>query len=182
MHNYITGMLITGLMVFSASSVDAQRVTNKEMHDRINALRSRLQNYQLERVREEPRKAVLADEKETVEVRFEELVENFESRKDVAVTVLFHDEDFAKSTETDNSKVADIENKQMLAAFPEDTKTASLSDQQEQADNIDAMQQLELERVQRHEKYEALRRRVQMATRRTRNQAMEINDMVAQVP
>ncbi|PKL49776.1 MAG: hypothetical protein CVV42_05420 [Candidatus Riflebacteria bacterium HGW-Riflebacteria-2] len=182
MRSYAIPFLLAGLIIASAGDVEAQRTGNREMHERINALRNRLQNYQLERVREEPKLAPVVQEKETVEVKFEELVENFESRKDVAVTVLFHDEDFAKSQATEIAPVNATDKKTETAAPVEEPVKVAATFMPKTPDIIDAAKQLELERAQRQEKYEALRRRVHMATRRVHDQALEINSMVAQIP
>lgn len=187
MRSYSIPILLAGLIMASAGDVEAQRTGNREMHERINALRNRLQNYQLERVREEPRKALVIEEKETVEVKYEQLVEEFEARKDVAVTVLFHDEDFAKNQMTENTPATvDEETVAVVAAVAEpavdqSVVMAAVSTEKKTALD-DAARQLELERALRQEKYEALRRRVQMATRRVHDQAREINSMVAVVP
>lgn len=171
MRSYSIPFLLAGLIMASAGDVEAQRTGSREMNERINALRNRLQNYQLERVREEPKIAPLVDEKETVEVKFEELIENFETRKDVAVTVLFHDEDFAGGRATEISQVAPADDPVTLSKAV--SKTPEI---------VSAARQLELERAQRQEKYEALRRRVHMATRRVHDQATAINGMVAKIP
>ena len=195
MRSYSIPILLAGLIMASAGDVEAQRTGNREMHERINALRNRLQNYQLERVREEPRKALVIEEKETVEVKYEQLVEEFEARKDVAVTVLFHDEDFAKNQMTEYTPATvDEETVAVVAAVaavaePDidnsavDKPAAKAAVSTERTTVLaDAARQLELERAQRQEKYESLRRRVQMATRRVHDQAREINSMVAHVP
>jgi hypothetical protein len=192
MRSYSIPILLAGLIMASAGDVEAQRTGNREMHERINALRNRLQNYQLERVREEPRKALVIEEKETVEVKYEQLVEEFEARKDVAVTVLFHDEDFAKNQMTENTPATvDEETVAVVAAVADpdidnsavDKPAAKAAVSTERTTVLaDAARQLEHERAQRQEKYEALRRRVQMATRRVHDQAREINSMVAVVP
>ncbi len=185
MRSYSIPVLLIGLIVASAGDVQAQRTGNREMNERINALRSRLQNYQLERIRSEPKKVALIEEKETVEVKavevkFEQLVEDFEARKDVAVTVLFHDEDFAKGLTTDNvTQVRTVENK---VVAPSSDKLSAAGNSREEQVKIDPVRQLELERAQRQEKYEELRRRVHMATRRVHDQAREINGMVAKIP
>jgi hypothetical protein len=181
MHSYSIPFLLAALIMASAGDVEAQRTGNREMNERINALRNRLQNYQLERVREEPKKVSLVDEKETVEVKFEELIENFETRKDVAVTVLFHDEDFAGSRATEISAAAGTDEK--LAQTAPDNEPVTLSTASDKTSVIvTAARQLELERAQRQEKYDALRRRVHMATRRVHDQATDINRLVAKVP
>lgn len=177
MRSYGVSFLIAGLVMFSAGDVSAQRTTNKEMHERINALRERLQNYQLERIREEPRKKALIEEKETVEVKFEKLVEELESRKDVAVTVLFHDEDFAR--ESSQQIIDDVDVVARTDTDKSVEKESAITTNQMVAD---AASQLEAERAERREKYEALRRKVQMATRRVHDNAMQINDMLAQIP
>jgi len=182
MRSYGITFLLAGLIFASAGDVEAQRTGNREMHERINALRNRLQNYQLERIKAEPKKAALIEEKESVEVKFEELIENFETRKDVAVTVLFHDEDFARSMTTDESAaesasgiIEETDDSVKLVAAGNNVNNSN-------SDLVDAAKQLEIERAQRQEKYEALRRRVQMATRRVHDEAREINSMVAQIP
>ena len=164
------GFVLAGLILASASDADAQRAfSSRELNERINALRSRLQNYHLERVCAEPENPVLVNENETVEIKFEKLVEEFEARDDVAVTVLFHDPDFAGNTAKSNPPAVAKPKKQPVVTAQAPT-------------NPDAAQQLELERSQRQEKYNELRRRVQMATRRTREGAQQINSMVAQIP
>lgn len=182
MRSYGIPFLLAGLIVASAGDVEAQRTGNREMHARINALRNRLQNYQLERVREEPRKVVIEEEKETVEVKFEQLIEDFETRKDVAVTVLFHDEDFARRQMAQDESTPSSDENLVLAGAPVEPVVSDAKEVTETVDLTDAAKQLEFERAQRQEKYEALRRRVHMATRRIHEQARDINSMVAQVP
>jgi len=182
MRSYGITFLLVGLIFASAGDVEAQRAGNREMHERINALRNRLQNYQLERIRAEPKKATLIEEKESVEVKFEELVENFESRKDVAVTVLFHDEDFSRSKSTESSSVESLSVNVQVADASVEPTTVKENVVISTSELADAAKQLDMERAQRQEKYEALRRRVQMATRRVHEEAREINSMVAQIP
>ncbi|KAF1082228.1 MAG: hypothetical protein GQF41_1868 [Candidatus Rifleibacterium amylolyticum] len=182
MRSYGITFLLAGLIFASAGDVEAQRTGNREMHERINALRNRLQNYQLERIRAEPKKAPLIEERESVEVKFEELVENFESRKDVAVTVLFHDEDFSRSRSTESSSVEGLSGSIEVADAAVEPTPVKENAIPLTSDLADAAKQLDMERAQRQEKYEALRRRVQMATRRVHEEAREINGMVAQIP
>lgn len=182
MRSYGITFLLAALIFASAGDVEAQRTGNREMHERINALRNRLQNYQLERIRAEPKKAPLIEERESVEVKFEELIENFESRKDVAVTVLFHDEDFSRSKTTESSSVESLSGNIQVADASVEPTTVKEKVVTSTSELADAAKQLDMERALRQEKYEALRRRVQMATRRVHEEAREINSMVAQLP
>lgn len=194
MRSFGVWFVLAGLILSSAGSADAQKSSNKDMNERINALRNRLQNYQLERVRKEPQKVALINENETVEVKFEQLVEEFESRKDVAVTVLFHDADYSENAvnpgfsaalEQGDNKVeqaqtsadsvkAKTDKSQSLASAKSSSLTALIV--------ADAAHQLEQERARRQEKYAELRRKVQMATRGVHENAQQINGMVAQIP
>lgn len=194
MRSFGIWFVLAGLILSSAGSADAQKSSNKDMNERINALRNRLQNYQLERVRKEPQKVALINENETVEVKFEQLVEEFESRKDVAVTVLFHDADYSENavnpgfsaaleqgdknvekaqTPADSVKAKTGKSPSVARAKPSSLPTLIVAD---------AAHQLEQERAQRQEKYAELRRKVQLATRGVHENAQQINGMVAQIP
>ncbi|MBU1108837.1 MAG: hypothetical protein KKB51_19325 [Candidatus Riflebacteria bacterium] len=169
MRGFSIGFVLAGLILTSTTNVDAQRAfTGREMNERINALRNKLQNYQVEHVRKEPEKVALVKENETVEIKFEKLVEEFESRTDVAVTVLFHDPDFGQSSAKNES--------------PNDSRQVKEPALIAQAPIKNATQPLDVERTLRLEKYEELRRKVQLATRRTHANAQQINSMIAQVP
>jgi len=93
---------------------------------------------------------------------------------------LFHDEDFSKGCATGITPVIDPDEKSAQVA-PVD-KTNASTDAPKTSEIVTAAKQLELERAMRQEKYEALRRRVHMATRRVHDAATAINGMVAKVP
>jgi len=192
MRSFGIGFVLAGLIIASASGADAQSPANNGINERISALRNRLQNYQLERVRKEPQKVTLINENETVEVKFEQLVEEFETRKDVAVTVLFHDADFndkaAETAALSTSVPGKISLENMPAPNAVSKKTAAdvtpvaqKRDIEKELTVADVAHQLDQERTQRQEKYAELRRRVQMATRRAHDSAQQINGMVAQI-
>jgi hypothetical protein len=193
MRSFGIGLILTGLILASASDADAQRTSNKEMNERINALRNRLQNFQLERVRKEPQKTAPINGNETVEVKYEQLLEEFESRKDVAVTVLFHDTEFVDNTGLKDTSGIVVSEKKIVARTAPDvavvstgaakkTKTVTKEKPVPAQTVAGAVIQLESERTQRQKMYEELRRKVQMATRRVHENAQEINGMVAQIP
>lgn len=161
MRKFIILVSLFVLLFGSATAVDAQRAfSNQELNARISALRTRLNDYQQKSVRKTVDKT--KKEAETVQVKVEKAFVELDASKDVAVTVLFHDNEFHG-----NSTL--LPAKDLLAANSDKTVAAaansSLSDEQRL----------------RNEKFDALRRKVQLATRRSRDEALSINNQMAKI-
>lgn len=167
MRKLLVGLGIAGLLLVGNSEVNAQKTSSsKELNERIKALRSRLQDYQTKTVRQSPARLLSGDETADLivsqpELKGEKIVEELESRKDVAVTVLFHDSDSGSLPEP---KVAASISAPVAASVAVNEKAS--------ADNHDL----------RSKRYEDLRQRVYLATRNARAQAGEINRQVASLP
>ena len=122
MRRFIGGLVIAGCMLLGgANQAMAQKtIAGRELNQRIQALRDKLHNYQSRNVKADPLAG--ADSAglilEQPEIKGEKIVEELESRKDVAVTVLFHDSEAIPATD------ASLEN---AAASSTETREASLS-------------------------------------------------------
>lgn len=160
MRGFLVGIAAASILLASANDVSAQRAfSNQELNQRISALRSRLQNYQLKTVRKvvdrtpADNETVLITTEDTIEKKSDKPFVEIDTRPDAAVTVLFHDNEFAP-----------------VSAAPV------------QKNAVKAQADFEEEKRQRQEKFAALRLKVQSATRRTHDQARKITDQVARLP
>ncbi len=191
MRRFVGGILAAGVFFFCGSSqVMAQRVpAGKELNQRIQALRERLQNYQNQRNPLKQQNQVNPGESliiEPDETKGEVIVEELENRKDVAVTVLFHD--------SGNSTAdLDFENAQALDADQNETdsgKDASMKIVSVKAAKNDPGSEMRASvkksddkptKDSRLARYEELRQRVYLATRSARAQAVDINRQIARI-
>lgn len=158
------GFCLLSFVVLGSSGAFAQKIIDKDqINDRIKELRARLKSYQNS----------IRNERETIELKFEKISEELESREDVAVTVLFHDSDSAVGPQNfDEADVSEMVNESSHA----------LKDEIEYL-SIDEMQAKRLEESKKRQQlFDSLRAKVQKATRRSRKRAVEINSMVAQIP
>lgn len=186
MRRFIGGLVIAGFMLLGgAEQAMAQKtIAGRELNQRIQALRDKLHNYQARHEKVD----VHADDSaaglifEQPEVKGEKIVEELESRKDVAVTVLFHDEalpasdnslENAAASSVENDEVAmntvkpGIESRPVMAAS---AKTIMLVSSQA-SNSVDS----------RTKRYEELRQRVYQATRTARIQAASIGRQIARL-
>lgn len=162
MRSFLVGIAISTVLFASADGAFAQRAfSNKELNERVSALRTRLQNYQVKSARKIVDR--IPADAETIAITTENLTNKIvekpfmeiDSRPDASLTVLFHDTEFASPV------------RQNLTTAALETKVSTHADEEARL---------------RQEKFDALRLKVQNATRRTRSEAMKINKQVAQLP
>ncbi len=187
MRRFIGGLVIAGCMLLGgANQAMAQKtIAGRELNQRIQALRDKLHNYQSRNVKADPLAG--ADSAglilEQPEIKGEKIVEELESRKDVAVTVLFHDSEAIPATD------ASLEN---AAASSTETREASLSAVKQSAEPRPPMvasvktvmlvsSQASNSTDSRTKRYEELRQRVYQATRTARSQAASIGRQIARL-
>jgi len=187
MRRLIGGLVIAGCMLLGgANQAMAQKtIAGRELNQRIQALRDKLHNYQSRNVKADPLAG--ADSAglilEQPEIKGEKIVEELESRKDVAVTVLFHDSEAIPATD------ASLEN---AAASSTETREASLSAVKQSAEPRPPMvasvktvmlvsSQASNSTDSRTKRYEELRQRVYQATRTARSQAASIGRQIARL-
>lgn len=162
MRSFLVGIAISTVLFASADGAFAQRAfSNKELNERVSALRTRLQNYQVKSARKVIDRSPA--DAETIAITTENLTSKIvekpfmeiDSRPDASLTVLFHDPESSSSVKpyASNNKL--------------ETKVSAHADEEARL---------------RQEKFDALRLKVQNATRRTRSEAMKINKQVAQLP
>ncbi|HNX76466.1 MAG TPA: hypothetical protein PLM07_05225 [Candidatus Rifleibacterium sp.] len=181
MRRFVSGILVAGVFFFCGSSqAMAQRTPGlKEVNERIQALRQRLQNYQSQRgtIKQDQATCESADLiVETPEPKVEKIVEELENRKDVAVTVLFHDPDCQFSSE-DFADAAAIED---LSAEPDNNKII-LANAPQAVQQVSETTSAAAPGNNRLARYEELRKRVYLATRNARTQAHDINRQIARI-
>ena len=181
MRRFVSGILVAGVFFFCGSSqVMAQRTPAlKEVNERIQALRQRLQNYQSQRGATKQQQAACEPADlilEPPEPKVEKIVEELENRKDVAVTVLFHDPDCQFISE-DFADAAAVEN---LPAEPENDKII-LANAQPAGQNVSDTASAATPADNRLARYEELRKRVYLATRNARTQAHDISRQIASI-
>ncbi len=187
MRRFIGGLVIAGCMLLGGANqaVAQKTIAGRELNQRIQALRDKLHNYQSRNVKADPLAG--ADSAglilEQPEIKGEKIVEELESRKDVAVTVLFHDSEAIPATD------ASLEN---AAASSTETREASLSAVKQSAEPRPPMvasvktvmlvsSQASNSTDSRTKRYEELRQRVYQATRTARAQAASIGRQIARL-
>lgn len=167
MRRFVVGLFLAYLAVFCGSTqVFAQKSPgSRDVNQRIQALRNKLIDFQAQR----SNKADKAEDPnlimDTFEVKGEKLVEEFEKRSDVAVTVLFHDSEMPLSAAMTSEPVANFHEEQI----------------EESAEKSVKIETPHLESDSRLKRYEDLRQRVCLATRSIRFQASQINRQIARV-
>lgn len=190
MRKLFVGLGMAGLILAGSSEAMAQKTpTSKELNERIKALRSRLQDFQMKSVRNtDGQRQVSRESVELIldqpDVKVEKIVEELENRKDVAVTVLFHDADSAQIPDTmaDMPAIGDeVAPEPAVVVASAKTGQEKTVEKQQLPDPalIASAAAPEDNRVRR---YEDLRRRVYEATSRARSQAGEIKRQVASLP
>lgn len=187
MRRFIGGLVIAGCMLLGGANqaVAQKTIAGRELNQRIQALRDKLHNYQSRNVKVDPLAG--ADSAglilEQPEIKGEKIVEELESRKDVAVTVLFHDSEAIPATD------ASLEN---AAASSTETREASLPAVKQSAEPRPPMvasvktvmlvsSQASNSTDSRTKRYEELRQRVYQATRTARAQAASIGRQIARL-
>ncbi len=161
MRRFFVCLGLAGLLLGSATDANAQKAfSSKEVNERINVLRTRLQAYQLKSVRKVIDKTPL--DNETVEIKSEKAFVELDSRPDAALTVLFHDSELPGNSAT-------------LPGSPTVVAAANTPVVDKQPETLNEEQRL------RNERFNALRQKVQMATRRTHNEAKNINSQMARI-
>lgn len=187
MRRFIGGLVIAGFMILGgADQAMAQKtIAGRELNQRIQALRDKLHNYQSRNVKTDVSAGVDTAGLilEQPEVKGEKIVEELESRKDVAVTVLFHDSETTPATDESPANVAAVvedkagaENKATSGVKTRPTsavKSQTVMLVSAQASNVPDS---------RTKRYEELRQRVYQATRTARAQAASIGRQVARLP
>lgn len=187
MRRFIGGLVIAGCMLLGgANQAMAQKtIAGRELNQRIQALRDKLHNYQSRNVKADPLAG--ADFAglilEQPEIKGEKIVEELESRKDVAVTVLFHDSEAIPATDASlentavfspvTKEVSPVAVKQSIELHPTmaaSAKTVMLVSSQA-SNSVDS----------RTKRYEELRQRVYQATRTARVQAASIGRQIARL-
>ena len=187
MRRFIGGLVIAGCMLLGgANQAMAQKtIAGRELNQRIQALRDKLHNYQSRNVKAAPLAG--ADSAglilEQPEIKGEKIVEELESRKDVAVTVLFHDSEAIPATDTslENAAASSTETREATlpavkqSAEPRPTMVASVKTvmlvSSQASNSTDS----------RTKRYEELRQRVYQATRTARAQAASIGRQIARL-
>jgi len=187
MRRFIGGLVIAGCMLLGgANQAMAQKtIAGRELNQRIQALRDKLHNYQSRNVKADPLAG--ADSAglilEQPEIKGEKIVEELESRKDVAVTVLFHDSEAIPVTDTslENAAASSTETREATlpavkqSAEPRPTMVASVKTvmlvSSQASNSTDS----------RTKRYEELRQRVYQATRTARAQAASIGRQIARL-
>ena len=168
MRRFVVGLVLTCLAVFCGSNQAlAQKSSgSRDVNQRIQALRTRLMDFQAQRSASKEEPAEFAELiLDSFEIKGEKLVEEFENRSDVAVTVLFHDAEAVVSTAISNESAEKMAENKV----------------EEIAENDDKNDELHLESDSRLKRYEKLRERVCQATRSVRFQASQINRQIARV-
>jgi hypothetical protein len=160
MRKFLVAVGLVALLVGSVPEANAQRAfSNKELNERIKALRTRLADYQQKSVRKVIDRTPLANE--SIAITTEKAFVELDSRKDAAVTVLFHDNEFQ------GNSAALPATRQSVLPIAAGTDGKLLAEGEEKR--------------LRNEKFAALRQKVQMATRRTHNEAVVINSQMAKL-
>lgn len=159
MRRFFVCLGLAGLLLGSATDANAQKAfSSKEVSERINVLRTRLQAYQLKSVRKVIDKTPL--DNETVEIKSEKAFVELDSRPGAALTVLFHDSELPGNSAAQSAS-------SMVVA------TAGTPGVNQQPSAINEEQRL------RNERFDALRQKVQLATRRAHSAAKTINSQMA---
>jgi len=191
MRRFVSGILVAGVFLFCGSSqVMAQRVpAGKELNQRIQALRERLQNYQNQRNpvkaqnQAEPGEGLIL---EPDEPKGEIIVEELENRKDVAVTVLFHDAgNLPADVDFENVEAQDADQNEIDSKNGTGVKIVSVRAAKSDAgvEKRDSVKKSDVRQTKdtRLARYEELRQRVYLATRNARAQAVDINRQIARI-
>lgn len=155
----VCGMIASLCFPTGKALAQKNELDRKDVNNRIEALRSRLDEFRqnkIQRVRE-PEPVVV----EKIEESFEQISVELENRNDVAVVVLFKDADYVVAPEE-----------------PELEKPASRADTIPLSIYESNRQQEDLARKNR---YDELRRRVFLATRRTQDSATGLQQLVANI-
>ncbi len=166
---------LLSFVLMSNPGVFAQKVVDHDqINNRIKELRNRLKEYQTGKA---SKTQVKPDEKP--EEKPEEIIEELENRKDVAVTVLFHDSENATDARINETIDLNDHLSEMEAPLSAISELKTISDEKEILSHD--KQRLD-EMKKRQELFDRLRHKVQQATRRSRRSALEINRLVAHVP
>lgn len=158
MRRLIWGGCLLSLFLACYSVVYAQKIIDKDqINSRIKELQNRIKTYY----------SNIRKPSETVELKLEKISEELENRKDVVVTVLFHD------TEMDLCEEAPILTSQIEKQFAEtvNENNVAVSNTQKRLEEIN----------QRKAFYDSLRTKIKQATRRVHTNACEINRLIAQI-
>ncbi len=186
MRRFIGGLVIAGFMIFGgADQAMAQKtIAGRELNQRIQALRDKLHNYQSRNVKVDTSAGADAAGLilEQPEVKGEKIVEELESRKDVAVTVLFHD------SETTPANDDNLENAAAVVSEPKAASSIAAKPRIDDRQVVVPAQTVMLVSAQasnspdsRTKRYEELRQRVYQATRTARIQAASIGRQIARM-
>lgn len=194
MRRFTSGLLVAGILLFcnSTQAMAQKTPAGRELNQRIQALRDRLQNFQSRRTPATTETPQISGSELILyqfEAKEEKIVEELESRSDVAVTVLFHDseiagnivtEDFADApaieTGTDAQKV---EPEKVLMVRADKIENSAVK--KDFAPVQIAAKSSAGEDSSRLSRYEDLRQRVYLATRNARAQAVDINRQIARI-
>ncbi len=187
MRRFIVGLVVAGFMIFGVTdqAMAQKTIAGRELNQRIQALRDRLHNYQSrhERIGVPTGADTAGLILEQPEVKGEKIVEELESRKDVAVTVLFHDPGAMPAIDDslENAAAVDSENNDNTVNLLTPRHAVR------QAQTVPA-QTVMLVSAQasnssdsRIKRYEDLRQRVYQATRTARIQAAAIGRQIARL-
>ncbi|MEW6712189.1 MAG: hypothetical protein AB1403_20380 [Candidatus Riflebacteria bacterium] len=171
MRRSFLGLFLLSFVLMSNPGVFAQKVIDRDqINNRIKELRNRLKDYQTGKTTNTQAKP---------EEKPEEISEELEKRKDVAVTVLFHDSENAGDDKISETIDLNDHLSEMEAPLSAISELETISDEKEAL----TPEKLRLDEMKkRQELFESLRNKVQQATRRSRRSALEINRLVAQVP
>ena len=187
MRRFIVGLVVAGFVIFCGTdrAMAQKTIAGRELNQRIQALRDKLHNYQS---RHDKIGALTAAGTaglilEQPEIKGEKIVEELESRKDVAVTVLFHDSEALPAI--DDS----LENAAAVDSEPQDNVVTAAAKHNELSQPPAApAQTVMLVTAQastssdsRTKRYEELRQRVYLATRAARFQAASIGRQIARL-
>ncbi|MFZ5950492.1 MAG: hypothetical protein ACOYXC_07290 [Candidatus Rifleibacteriota bacterium] len=170
MRRSFLGFFLLSFVLMSNPGIFAQKVIDRDqINNRIKELRNRLKEYQTGKISNAQAKP---------EEKPEEISEELENRKDVAVTVLFHDSENAGDAPINETIDLNDHLSNMEASLSEISELKTISEEKVLTPEKQRLNEMK----KRQELFESLRNKVQQATRRSRRSALEINRLVAQVP
>ncbi len=194
MRRFTSGLLVAGILLFcnSTQAMAQKTPAGGELNQRIQALRDRLQNFQSRRIAkntETPQVECSELILDQFEAKEEKIVEELESRSDVAVTVLFHDTDTVNNLDGEVFANAPANEDEVVAQKAEPAKVLMV--RADKAEKLVAKRDVAPVQIaakntagqndSRLSRYEELRQRVYLATRNARAQAMDINRQIARI-
>lgn len=163
----VCGMIAS--LCFPAGKALAQRneLDRKGMNKRIEELRSRLDEFRQNKTEQTQESEPVV---ERIEESFEKISVDLENRNDVAVVVLFKDAEYAVILEEPKEAKKPKVKKPVSRNNQKNTVPLSVYDSNRQQEDL-----------ARKDRYDELRRRVFLATRRTQKSAAGLQQLVANV-